>query len=171
MTCTTPGNHLVDLGDDECLRLLAGGTIARISLTAGALPIVLPVNYTLSGRDALMATDPGLKLDSARAGHVACLEVDDWDGFSHTGWYVTATGLLSAIADPLEIEDLRRLPLRPWRHLEDAHLIKMRIDLVSGRRLQGGSGHGSPPLGPEPAGGREESHVDRRRRPTAAPAD
>jgi nitroimidazol reductase NimA-like FMN-containing flavoprotein (pyridoxamine 5'-phosphate oxidase superfamily) len=135
----TPARLYEALDDDECLWLLAREPVGRIGLTSGALPVVLPVNFVLDGRTIVFATDPGLKLDSARAGDVACLEVDGYDGTSHLGWTVLATGRLREITDPGRLLEARRLPLRAWARPE-AHLVELPVELVSGHRTGGTSG-------------------------------
>src|SRR5687767_9942930 len=95
------------LSDEECLRLLGREPVGRLGTTSGALPVVLPVNFALDGTRILFMTDPGLKLDAARNGDVACMEVDGYDRWSHRGWSVLATGRLREITDPDEIEIAR----------------------------------------------------------------
>ncbi len=132
----TAGNRLVELDETMCLRLLGERIVGRMALTVGALPTVLPINYVLYGRSLVMATDPGLKLRSARSRDVVCLEVDDWDDFEQSGWYVTATGHLSEVSQPEEVEDLAGLTLGRWRHLDEPHLIRLTVELLHGRCLQ-----------------------------------
>jgi hypothetical protein len=127
-------DHLVELDEAECLRLLARRSVGRMALTSGALPIVLPLNYVVHGRSLVMATDPGLKLRSARAGDVVCVEVDDWDEHDHVGWYVAATGQLTEITDVEEVGMLGSPPLGPSRHVHDPHHIRLAVELLVGRR-------------------------------------
>ena len=124
------------LTEAECLDLLASTTIARIGLSAGSLPVILPVNFVLDGGSIVVCTGPGLKLRAAVARDVACLEVDDHDPVGHLGWSVLVTGRLSEIAGPAAVRAAERLPLAPWRHIDDVHFISLSMDLVSGRRLR-----------------------------------
>jgi nitroimidazol reductase NimA-like FMN-containing flavoprotein (pyridoxamine 5'-phosphate oxidase superfamily) len=122
------------LDDDECLRLLHTGPIGRLGLSAGALPVILPINFTLDGRRIVFATEPGLKLDAARQRAVACLEVDGYDGFEHSGWSVLATGRLEELDDPEELAVAHALPLSPWAASGTArHYVALGIELLSGR--------------------------------------
>ena len=123
------------LSDEECLALLGRHPIGRIGLSAGALPVVLPVNFVLEGRIALFRTESGLKLQAARQGVVACLEVDDYDVMSHTGTSVLATGRLEVITDPVRLAELADLPLRPWAAPDAPYLVELQIELLSGRRI------------------------------------
>jgi nitroimidazol reductase NimA-like FMN-containing flavoprotein (pyridoxamine 5'-phosphate oxidase superfamily) len=131
----TTAPSLEVLSDDECLRLLAREPVGRLALTAKALPVVLPVNFTLTGRTIVFASAPGLKLDAAHAGMVVCLEVDGFDRISHGGWSVLATGRLHEITDPHRLEEARRLPLSPWALTQAQHYVQLQIELLSGRRI------------------------------------
>jgi nitroimidazol reductase NimA-like FMN-containing flavoprotein (pyridoxamine 5'-phosphate oxidase superfamily) len=124
------------LSDEECMRLLAREPVGRLAMTARALPVVLPVNYTLVGRTIVFASGPGLKLDAAHAGMVVCLEVDGLDRITHGGWSVLATGRLSEISDPERLAEARQLPLSPWALPNPQHYVELPIELLSGRRIR-----------------------------------
>jgi nitroimidazol reductase NimA-like FMN-containing flavoprotein (pyridoxamine 5'-phosphate oxidase superfamily) len=109
--------------------------VGRIGLTVGALPVIVPVNYAVDGDRIVMCSEPGAKLEAARMGQVACLEIDDFDPFDHAGWSVLATGRLSEVTDPEEVARLAHLPLTPWAPMEDRHCITLTAELVTGRRL------------------------------------
>jgi nitroimidazol reductase NimA-like FMN-containing flavoprotein (pyridoxamine 5'-phosphate oxidase superfamily) len=120
------------------LRLLAGEPVGRLALTANALPVVLPINFTITGRTIVFATESGLKLGAARAGTVACLEVDGFDRWAHNGWSVLATGRLAEITDPARCAEAKRLPLSPWAAPHADHYIELAVELLSGRRITRG---------------------------------
>jgi nitroimidazol reductase NimA-like FMN-containing flavoprotein (pyridoxamine 5'-phosphate oxidase superfamily) len=123
------------MSEEECLVMLAREPVGRIALTAGALPVVLPVNYTLQGRTIVFASAPGLKLDAAHSGTVVCLEVDGFEVLSHGGWSVLATGRLAEITDPVQLAEARQLPLSPWALTDPQHYVQLEIELLSGRRI------------------------------------
>jgi nitroimidazol reductase NimA-like FMN-containing flavoprotein (pyridoxamine 5'-phosphate oxidase superfamily) len=123
------------LDNDQCLALLGREPVGRLALSAGALPVVLPVNFTLVDRTIVFASAPGLKLDAAQEGVVACMEVDGYDVLSHGGWSVLATGRLAEIADPARLARARELPLSPWAVPDADHFIELSIELLSGRRI------------------------------------
>jgi nitroimidazol reductase NimA-like FMN-containing flavoprotein (pyridoxamine 5'-phosphate oxidase superfamily) len=124
------------LDDDECLRLLADEPVGRIALTSAALPVVLPVNFVAVDHTIVFASDPGLKLQAARAGQVACLEIDGYDVLDHSGWSVLATGRLSEITDAAKLRTARSLPLSPWALSAPEHFVELSIELLSGRRIR-----------------------------------
>jgi nitroimidazol reductase NimA-like FMN-containing flavoprotein (pyridoxamine 5'-phosphate oxidase superfamily) len=140
---TVPRYEVLD--DEECLALLDHEPVGRLALTSGALPVVLPVNFTLDERTIVFATDPGLKLDAARAEVVACLEIDGFDRWAHSGWSVLATGRMKEITDPVRRERARHLPLSPWAAPNAGHYVGLSIDLLSGRRINR-IGIDQPPL-------------------------
>jgi nitroimidazol reductase NimA-like FMN-containing flavoprotein (pyridoxamine 5'-phosphate oxidase superfamily) len=123
------------LAEDECLRLLAAEPVGRMGFSAGALPVVMPINIAVDGQRIVFASEPGLKLDAARAGDVACIEVDGFDRFAHTGWSVLATGRLREITDPADRERAARLPVVPWAIPTAEHFVELSIELLSGRRV------------------------------------
>lgn len=132
---TTGTSRLEVLDDLGCLELLRRHPIGRLGLSAGALPVVLPVNFTLEGRSAIFRTEPGLKLDAARHQSVACLEVDEYDLLSHTGASALATGRLAIVTDPVRLMQVSTLPLRPWGSPDASHVVELRIELMSGRSI------------------------------------
>jgi nitroimidazol reductase NimA-like FMN-containing flavoprotein (pyridoxamine 5'-phosphate oxidase superfamily) len=124
------------LDEAECMRLLAREPVGRIGLTSAALPVVLPVNFVMLERTIVFASDPGLKLEAARAGQVACLEVDGYEVLDHSGWSVLATGRLAEIVDPERLTAARQLPLSPWALTAPEHYVELSIELLSGRRIR-----------------------------------
>jgi len=127
-------NGLEILERDECLRLLAGGTLGRVAITVGALPVILPVNFLLDGDRILIRTSAGTKLDAAVSNAVVAFEIDDVDVFSHTGWSVSVTGMAREVTDPGDLERVSHLPLPHWAPT-DGHVIAVSTELISGRRL------------------------------------
>jgi len=62
-------------------------------------------------------------------------EADDIDPVSHTGWSVLVQGLATVIVEPGEVERARTLGLEPWAPSAQRQFIRIRAELVSGRRL------------------------------------
>src|SRR5436190_19795701 len=116
-------SRLEQLDDDACLQLLAREPVGRLALSSGALPVVLPVNFVLVERTIVFASDPGSKLDAARAGTVACFEVDGFDRWNHGGWSVLATGRLRELTDVRRLTEARELPLSPWALSHANHFV------------------------------------------------
>jgi len=118
------------LDGPTCWRLLATSPVGRLALSANALPTILPVNHVVRDDSILFKSESGTKLLAATRGDVACFEVDEFDGFEHRGWSVTATGRLSLVgAGELEAN----LPLVPWALTGDLRVARLDVQLLTGR--------------------------------------
>jgi nitroimidazol reductase NimA-like FMN-containing flavoprotein (pyridoxamine 5'-phosphate oxidase superfamily) len=73
-------NGLEVLSREECLRLLGTAVLGRVAVSTAALPTILPVNFRFDGRQVLIRTGRGTKLDAATRNAVVAFEVDEVDG-------------------------------------------------------------------------------------------
>ena len=128
-------NGLQVLSRPECLDLLARTHVGRVVITEKALPAALPVNFVLYEGDVLFMTGAGSKLEAATAGNVVAFEVDEIDAASHTGWSVLIRGEARVVDDPEELAAIWSAPWQPWGAAEELRLVRVRSDMVSGRRL------------------------------------
>lgn len=125
---------LRNIEESTCRRLLANERIGRLGLSVGSLPVIFPVNYALDADRAVFCSEPGEKVTAAEHGDVACLQIDQFDRFEHSGWSVLATGVLS-IAPAERVERYERLPVVPWALHGDVRYLELGIELVSGRAI------------------------------------
>lgn len=123
------------LDEAECLRLLHSTTLGRLGFSARSLPVVLPVNYIVEGDRVVFATEASSILAAAINGDVACLEIDDHDTLTHTGWSVLVTGKLRELSSADAAEATRFHPLPLWRSMPSPSVVELSIDMVTGRRL------------------------------------
>jgi len=123
------------LSRDECLTLLATRSVGRVGITVSALPVIFPINFVLMDGDIVFRSSPGSKLTAAAQRAVVAFEVDDVDTMYHSGWSVLVVGPAYEITDPTELEHARNLPLLPWAPGTKGHFIRIRAEIVSGRRL------------------------------------
>ena len=123
------------LGRDECLALLGTRSVGRVGITISALPVIFPVNFCLLDGDVIFRSSPGSKLTAAAQRAVVAFEVDEADAMYHSGWSVLVVGPAYDITDPAELEQARSLPLLPWAPGTKGHFIRIRSEIVSGRRL------------------------------------
>jgi nitroimidazol reductase NimA-like FMN-containing flavoprotein (pyridoxamine 5'-phosphate oxidase superfamily) len=137
-------NGLEVLSRDACLRLLATATLGRVGVSSGALPSVLPVNFRFDGRQILIRTGTGTKLDAAVDNAVVAFEVDEIDSVAHTGWSVLVTGMARELTDPGQLAAAQTPPLARWAPRDDHRVIAISTELVSGRRIVAGL---APPVG------------------------
>jgi uncharacterized protein len=117
----------------ECLRLLDRTGLGRIAVTSGALPVVLPVDYTMDGESIVIETGRGTTLDFGTTGSVVAFEVDNLHENGHCGWTVMVTGVAQEVSDGLEMERLRDL-LGDEFDAVDERFIRISSELISGRR-------------------------------------
>ena len=128
-------NGLEVLDRQECLRLLATGTIGRIGLTMEALPVVLPINFRLVDDRIVFLTGVGSKLDAAAANAIVSFEVDDFDPMAHTGWSVVVTGATCEVTDAERQSALHWARVPRWAPAGDARYVEIATDRISGRRI------------------------------------
>ena len=128
-------NGLEVIPRQECLELLRGSVLGRVVVAMGALPAALPVTYVLLGEDIVFMTGTGTKLEQAVRKAVVAFEVDQIDPVARTGWSILVTGWSSLMTHPDEIATVRELGLEPWVPVERGHFVRIRSEIVSGRRL------------------------------------
>lgn len=126
---------LEKLGREECLTLLASRSVGRVGITISALPVIFPVNFAILDGDIVFRSSPGSKLTAAAQRAVVAFEVDDVDGMYHSGWSVLIVGPAYEITDPAELSRAQALPLTPWAPGQKGHFIRIRSEIVSGRRV------------------------------------
>jgi nitroimidazol reductase NimA-like FMN-containing flavoprotein (pyridoxamine 5'-phosphate oxidase superfamily) len=132
---TVDKSGLEVLGEGECFALLETAPIGRVVYSDRALPVIVPVNFTIDGADVVIRTGRRSRLATHAAGHVIAFEVDEIDAASRSGWSVVLTGYLQLIEDPADIARLERLGLRSWAPSAHDRYLRLRPDLVTGRRI------------------------------------
>ena len=128
-------NGLEVLSRRECLGLLAQSRVGRVVVTDRALPAAFPVNFALLEDDVVFLTTSGSKLEAAEGEEVMAFEADDIDPVAQSGWSVLVQGLACVISDPDELARARDLGLQPWAPGRRFQFVRIRSELVSGRRL------------------------------------
>jgi uncharacterized protein len=121
---------------DECLRLLATAPVGRLGFTSGALPLILPVAFTVLDGDIVFRTGSGTKLEAALRRQVACFEADEFDPAHERGWSVIVTGTTEIVTDQALLDRVAAAPLAQWAgEREEDRIVRLKVDLVSGRWL------------------------------------
>lgn len=129
-----PGD-LTELDDTECLALLASRSLGRLAYVARAgVPDLVPVNYALQGRDVMMRSGAGPKLQAAQRRDVVAFEVDDIDEERRSGWSVVVVGRLLLV--PPETVMPGWTPM-PWASGPRRHLMRLQTRRITGRQLLG----------------------------------
>ncbi len=128
-------NGMEVLDRRESLRLLATATIGRISVTSGALPTVLPVNFRVIDARIVFRTAPGTKLDAATLNAVVAFEADRIDTDAHEGWSVVVVGVAQAVRDD-EVDGHELALIARWAPGPGDRLVAISTEMVTGRRLR-----------------------------------
>ena len=146
------------LSEGECLWMLERTYVGRVGVTIGALPAIFPVNYAVHEGQIYFRTDKGTKLSAALRGSAVAFQIDSFDTRYHHGWAVQAIGMAEVVDDDEASGLLDTLPIEPWAPGPHEHLVRIRPEFVSGRRI--GFSHeparaGSRPSTPDRPGGRQ----------------
>jgi nitroimidazol reductase NimA-like FMN-containing flavoprotein (pyridoxamine 5'-phosphate oxidase superfamily) len=123
------------LDEDECLTLIAGTDVGRVAVSVGALPAVFPVNFGLAGRDVYFRTNPGTKLSAATDHAVVAFQCDNFDRGRHEGWSVQGVGVAVVVTEPDELARLDGLLVTPWVDTPRHHVVKISLEMLTGRRI------------------------------------
>ena len=135
LTSAASAGDLGALAAPECLQLLGRRSVGRLAYVArDGMPDVAPVNYLLHNGDILIRSGSGPKLQAAQRREVVAFEVDDIDEQMRGGWSVVAVGRLSVVP-PDECGTGR--PPQPWANGPRQHVMRLRLQRVTGRRLLG----------------------------------
>ena len=113
---------------DECRRLLAASDIGRVAVSAGALPLVLPVQYALHDDHLLLRTPGHHEVGDGIDGQVVGFEADRIDLDHGVGWCVSVTGTVHVVHDR-EVEQ----PVHRW--FSDGVVLAMATDVIVGHRV------------------------------------
>jgi nitroimidazol reductase NimA-like FMN-containing flavoprotein (pyridoxamine 5'-phosphate oxidase superfamily) len=129
------GAKIVELERAEALELLTSKKLGRIGFLAKDGPVVLPMNYILSGDHIIVRTVAfGVVARSAIDQKVA-FEVDDVDDFLEAGWSVLVTGAGTLLSDD-QLQQLKSgVVPDPWAEGPRTLFFSIACDQVSGRRL------------------------------------
>lgn len=101
-------DSLTELSRDECLVGLASHSLGRLAISAHALPVILPVRYTLADDLIVFKTRVDGMVARACDGSVVAFQVDNLGRDRGTAWSVLVVGLAALLAGN---DALRSLPL------------------------------------------------------------
>lgn len=148
---TTPGaGGQAAVGDEwglheltraECLALLPSVPVGRLVYTAQALPAIIPVTFCLLAGSIVFRTGPGTGLRATQEGVVVAFEADDVDPAGRAGWSVVVLGRAVEVTGPGWLRRVAELPLLPWAAGPRSHVVRIPLELVSGRRVGFGVAH------------------------------
>ena len=135
---------LVELTSEQCFALLSGERVGRLAYCDAIGPVAIPVNFALAGHDIVFRMEPH-NTAFASAPDMVAFEADRVDDSQDSGWSVVVRGRLATV----DLDDVPRLlgeltagPPRPWAAGVHNVWVRIRPELVTGRRL----GERSDPL-------------------------
>jgi len=130
----------VELGFEECARLLRGGVAGRVAICTPDGPHIVPLNYAVDGNAVVVRTTPYSVLGTYGRGSKVAFEVDAFDYERHEGWSVVARGRADEVTDSAELSRMRAAwAPRPWA--DGTRPVHLRIPWaeLSGRRIGPGT--------------------------------
>jgi nitroimidazol reductase NimA-like FMN-containing flavoprotein (pyridoxamine 5'-phosphate oxidase superfamily) len=132
--------QLAELERDECVQLLALTGFGRLAVSPPdwrTPPVIRPVTYVFdrSSQSIVFRSARGSKFTALLLSGQAAFEIDGIEPAAETGWSVIVQGPIEEIKNTAEIHRLERLELHPWAPGEKPHWIRIRADVVSGRRI------------------------------------
>ncbi|MEU5714678.1 pyridoxamine 5'-phosphate oxidase family protein [Streptomyces sp. NPDC020403] len=128
--------ELVELGHEECWRLVGSHGVGRVVVTGERGPAVFPVNYvTIEGTIAYRTAPDSGPLHAA--GHETAFEVDHIDEAFSRGWSVLLVGPARTVTDPETVQRLETLPrpATPWAGGQRDRWVVVTPHRVTGRRI------------------------------------
>jgi len=132
---------LEELGETECLRLIASGGIGRIGYSGRYGPTVMPVNYQLYDGTIVFrttpdsATDEDLRTGIANAEYKVAFEIDDFDTAARTGWSVLIQGSAHHVESEAERASVADAGVDPWPGGGRDLFLRITPIRITGRRV------------------------------------
>ena len=134
-----PTTQLVELDRAECLRLLAATNLGRLAVNApeGLAPVIRPVNYVFdaNSNSVVFRSAAGSKLARIVLSGHAAFEIDGVEPAGETGWSVIVIGVAEEVKHAPDVQRLEQMGLQPLAPGSKPHLIRIRANVVSGRRI------------------------------------
>jgi nitroimidazol reductase NimA-like FMN-containing flavoprotein (pyridoxamine 5'-phosphate oxidase superfamily) len=129
-------NDSRELSRQECVDLLAAGTVARVAVTTPDGPHIVPVSYSVHGDAVVVRTSAYSLLGTYARDAVVALEIDGFVPRSSSGWSVVLRGRCSVETDPRAIREILSASAGgPWAGGTRNLFLRLRTDQVSGRAV------------------------------------
>ena len=100
-------------------------------------PVIRPVTYVFdrSSQSIVFRSARGSKFTAMLLSRQSAFEIDGIEPAAETGWSVIVQGPIEEITNSAEISRLERLELHPWAPGEKPHWVRIRANVVSGKRI------------------------------------
>jgi len=130
---------LSELDREECLRLVAAGTVGRVVAVRpmGRTPVIRPVNYGFdqASQSVVFRCIAGTKFGTLMRATHAWFEIDAIDRERRAGWSVIVSGVSELVTSAAEARRLDAMGVDSWIAAERSEWIRIRAGVVTGRRL------------------------------------
>ncbi len=124
------------LSPEECRLLLETVPVGWLAHCADGGVHMVPVNFTVHGREIVVRSAYGGSLDAAVAGRPMTFGAGAFDAVERTGWSVTVTGGAHLVGDALVNPGLPAADV--WAAPVDTVPIAVPMTTVTGRRARAG---------------------------------
>jgi uncharacterized protein len=95
------------LTEEDIKNVLTSNVLGRIGCTDGNITYVVPITYFYNGKDIILHSKVGMKIEMMRSNPLVCFEVDELHSFSN--WRsVIAWGKYEEVQEPEEKESLMK---------------------------------------------------------------
>jgi len=133
-----PG-HVIVLTREECLHLLSQVDVGRVGVSMGALPVILPVHFAVTGESVVFRSTLGTRLDASTLGAVVAFQADGYDPSRTSGWSVMLQGVAGAAPDGVPPSPAGPGSSHPWLSPERGRrLMQVDTDHLRGWRFATG---------------------------------
>lgn len=118
----------------EWRRLLSTVPVGRLGFTEGALPVIVPVPFTVIGVDEVVVQASEPVVANVGGGAIVAFQVDDWYSAHGRSWSISAVGPCRLVTDPARIAELDGLGFAGSAPAALTYLA-IRLTHVRGHRL------------------------------------
>jgi len=124
------------LDRQECLALLAQVDVGRLGISIDALPVILPVHFTLDGESVVFRSVTGSKLDAATVDTVVAFQADRYEPEGLSGWSVLLQGVATTATDEATHRRAASVTIPRWTTPDGDHrLVRVMATTIHGRRF------------------------------------
>ncbi len=130
------GLLIAPLDVEECWARLRSATLGRVAISVGALPVILPVFFTVVDRSVVFRSTPGTKLAAATSGMVVAFEADGFQPTEQEGWSVLIQGVSRGVDEPAQLAELRTLSLPHVGGYRQDGFVSITASRITGRVIR-----------------------------------
>jgi nitroimidazol reductase NimA-like FMN-containing flavoprotein (pyridoxamine 5'-phosphate oxidase superfamily) len=133
---------VVQLDEQECLRLISAGGVGRIAFTGRYGPTIFPVNYTVHDGTIMFRTaddspfGEDLRTGIQYADYKVAFEIDELDMDAHEGWSVLIQGPAHHMDTSAERALAKDIGVEPWAGGRREDYICITPTRITGRRIK-----------------------------------